>query len=104
MKQHHLHVHVPVVTDNTEVLARLDAQGKQLTAIQQSLKAIQAKEKTMATQDDINALSDRLGAAVSAIQQEISDLQAANPTLDLSGLQDKVAAVEGLELPPAAPA
>lgn len=70
----------------------------------------------MATQADVDALTARLSAvdtrtqaAVVAIQAEITNLQTANPALDLTALttavgqlETDVTAVEGLE-PPAAP-
>lgn len=56
----------------------------------------------MATQADLDALTARLAAldtrdknAVIAIQAEITALQTANPTLDLTGLTDAVSSLEG---------
>jgi hypothetical protein len=97
----HFHIHWPEwpVPGNTEVLSRLDAIQRQLTAIQQ-------KERTMATQADIDALASRLSTAVQGIQTEIETLksQAAQQgtSLDFTSLERQVSAVEGLEMPPAA--
>jgi len=62
----------------------------------------------MATQADIDALAGRLSAAVQTIQTEIETLKsqasAQGATLDFSGLEAQVSAVEGLEMPPASDA
>lgn len=60
------------------------------------------QEHDMATQQDLDNLTAQLTAADQGIQAEIAALQAANPTLDLSGLQAAVQATA--DLVPAAPA
>ena len=59
----------------------------------------------MATQADIDALAQRLTDATSDIRQDLADLKAAHPELDLSALEGKVDQLEGLALenPPATP-
>lgn len=56
---------------------------------------------TMATQDDINRLTGEvnqvatdLAASVATVQSELDALQAANPTLDLSGLETAVSTLD----------
>lgn len=53
-------------------------------------------ELKMTTQADIDALTTALTSDDAAIAQEIAALQAANPNLDLSGLQAAVAATAAL--------
>lgn len=53
-------------------------------------------ETRMATQADIDALTTALTADDAAIAQEIANLQAANPDLDLSALTAAVAATAAL--------
>lgn len=69
--------------------------------IRETLRRI---ENTMATQADIDALTTALTADDAAIAQEIAALQAANPALDLSGLQAAVAATAALVPAPDQPA
>ena len=83
--------------DDTEVIDRLDR-------IEKAIAAIQQKETGMATQADIDAFTQRLTDATQAIQQELATLQSANPSLDLSSLNNAVASVESLEPPPASDA
>ena len=56
----------------------------------------------MATQADIDALTSRITAAAADIRADIQALKDANPDLDLSALESKVAGLEGLaaENPP----
>jgi hypothetical protein len=55
----------------------------------------------MATQADLDNLTAQLTAADQGIQAEIAALQAANPALDLSGLQAAVQATADLVPAPA---
>lgn len=55
----------------------------------------------MATQDDVNALTDRVSSAVDDIntgvgniRQDIADLKAANPGVDTSALEASVGRLE----------
>lgn len=64
----------------------------------------QLGEKLMATQADIDALAAKVSADVTAINAEIAALQAANPALDLTGLQAAVASLDVTANPPAPPA
>lgn len=59
----------------------------------------------MATQAQIDALVTRVDTAVAAIRQDIADIKAAHPDLDLSALEASVGGLEGLdaENPPPAP-
>lgn len=82
----------------------------QLEPIIEALGVIRAKltylEANMATQADIDALTTALTDADAAIQQEIAKLEAANPSLDLSGLKaavDATAALVPAATTPAAP-
>ena len=68
------------------------------------LETLARLERTlMATQDQIDALAQRLTDATSDIRADIADLKAAHPELDLSALEGKVDQLEGLALenPPA---
>jgi hypothetical protein len=58
-------------------------------------------EKLSVTQADLDALTASISADVTAIQAEIAALQAANPNLDLSGLQAAVASLDATANPPA---
>lgn len=61
----------------------------------------------MATQADLDALVARIDTATAGIRQDIADIKAANPGIDLSALEDRVAGLEGLDAenpaPPAEP-
>ena len=59
----------------------------------------------MATQAQIDALATRINAAVADIRADIETIRAANPDVDLSALEAKVASLEGLagENPPPTP-
>lgn len=61
----------------------------------------------MATQAQLDALVSRIDTAVAGIRQDIADIKAANPGIDLSALEDRVAGLEGLDAenpaPPAEP-
>lgn len=72
------------------------------------LRRIDERTRHMATQDDINRLTEtvtasteQVTAATSAIRQDIADLRAAHPDLDLSSLEESVGqlgtAVGGLQ-------
>lgn len=56
-------------------------------------------EKLSVTQADLDALATSISADVSAIQAEIAALEAANPNLDLSGLQAAVASLDATANP-----
>jgi outer membrane murein-binding lipoprotein Lpp len=74
-----------------------------LDPVTQSLAELHAKvDALMSQQDEINTDVTELQAAVTAIADEIAALKAANPALDLSGLEGAVAAVQALAPPPAA--
>ena len=64
-------------------------------------------EVVMATQDQVNALVTRIDTAVAAIRQDIADIKAAHPEIDLSALEASVGGLEGLDAenpePPPAP-
>jgi hypothetical protein len=56
-------------------------------------------EKLSVTQADLDALATAVANDVTAIQAEIAALQAANPNLDLSGLQAAVASLDATANP-----
>lgn len=60
-------------------------------------------EHVMSQQDDLNALVSRIDTAVAGIRQDIADLKAANPAVDFSALEDRVAGIEGLDAENPAP-
>jgi hypothetical protein len=80
---------VPVTPETALILERLD-----------HLEGI-----LMATQAQIDAIAARLTQATADIRADIEALKAANPELDLSSLEGKVANLEGLaqENPPSMP-
>lgn len=51
----------------------------------------------MAQQEQLNALAARIAASTTAIRQDIADLKAANPALDLTALETSVGGLEGLD-------
>lgn len=51
----------------------------------------------MATQQDIDAFVSRIDTAISGIRADIEQIKAAHPELDLSGLESRVADLEGLD-------
>ena len=57
----------------------------------------------MAQQDDINAYAQAISTAVDGIAQDIADLKAANPALDLSALQASVDRLTALDAENPAP-
>ena len=70
------------------------------------LQTLHRMEDTlMATQADIDALTTRITGAAADIRADIQALKDANPDLDLSALESKVAGLEGLaaENPPSTP-
>jgi hypothetical protein len=71
-------------------------------SLQTQVDNLQKEVKLMASQADLDALTARLVAldtrdknAVVAIQAEITALQSANPSLDLTGLTNAVGTLEG---------
>ncbi len=66
-------------------------------------KITNKENRIMSQQSELNDYVNRLGTAVTSIKQEIADIQAANPSLDLSGLKSAVSDVEGLEPPVVTP-
>lgn len=116
-----------------EVRVRLAGIAAQVEAAQNSLQrisAVQGKQGTMiarlvegvrlmATQDQIdqltaavNGAADRISTGIDGVRQDIADLKAANPAVDVSALEasvgrlageaDQLAALDA-ENPPAAP-
>jgi hypothetical protein len=72
----------------------------------ESLQHLHRKaDRIMATQQQLDEYVARIGDAVAGIRQDIADIKAANPELDLSGLEERVAGLESLDAEnPAAPA
>lgn len=59
--------------------------------------------RIMTKQDDLNNLVARVDVAVAGIRQDIADIKAANPEVDLSALEERVAGLEGLDAENPAP-
>ncbi|KAB2347339.1 hypothetical protein [Actinomadura rudentiformis] len=57
----------------------------------------------MATQEQVDAIAARIESAVSGLRADIEALKAAHPELDLSGLEGRVADLEGLDAENPAP-
>jgi len=54
-------------------------------------------DRIMATQADLDALVSRIDSAVAGIRTDIEQIKAAHPDIDLSGLEQRVASLEGLD-------
>lgn len=54
-------------------------------------------DQIMTAQEQANALAERLAVATDGIRQDIADLKAANPEVDFSALEQRVAGLEGLD-------
>lgn len=70
------------------------------------LRELNRKVDTVSeNQDQVNAFVARIDTATAGIRQDIADLKAANPAVDFSALEERVAGLEGLDAEnPAAPA
>lgn len=73
---------------------------------QHSLERIERKvDRIMTQQEDLDAFVARIDEAVAGIRQDIADLKAANPAVDFTALEERVAGLEGLDsenpVPPA---
>lgn len=100
-----------LVVTNKRILAALLVIDTRLSAIETNLRKIMSQQDDLNT--DVTALEASVAAintAVTAVAAEIAALQAANPGVDLTGLNQAVtdlqtatSAVQGLE-PPAPPA
>lgn len=51
----------------------------------------------MAQQEQLDAIAARINTGVANIRQDIADLKAANPALDLTALEASVGGLEGLD-------
>lgn len=61
-------------------------------------------EEIMAGQQEaLDAIVARIDTATADIRQDIADLKAANPSVDFSALEEKVAGLEGLDAENPAP-
>lgn len=75
---------------------------------QRSLEDIERKvDFLMTKQEDLDAFVARIDVAVAGIRQDIADIKTANPAVDFTALEDRVAGLEGLDAenptpPPAA--
>lgn len=75
-----------------------------LRAIIASLNNLNRKvDALMSQQDDLNALVARIDTAVAGVRQDIADLKAANPSVDFTTLEERVAGLEGLDAENPAP-
>jgi hypothetical protein len=77
----------------------------QSSSLQKQVDELNRKVKTLATQADVDALTNAIAAvnanlngAVTNIQSEISALQQANPDLDLTGLQSAVQQLQAVQV------
>lgn len=61
------------------------------------LQFINERLDTMATQEQVDALAARLDTVLAGIRQDIADIKAAHPEVDLSGLEARVAGLETLD-------
>lgn len=68
-------------------------------SIKRSLREINWKvNKIMATQQEtLDAIVARIDAATAGIRADIADLKAANPEIDFTALEERVAGLEGLD-------
>lgn len=65
---------------------------------QRSLDEIARKvDLIMTKQDDLDALVARIDTAVAGIRQDIADIKTANPAVDFTALEERVAGLEGLD-------
>lgn len=74
---------------------------RELAHIRRQLETLIERTRTMATQDDIDQLTARIQGqaarvqtALDGIRQDLADLKAAHPELDLSSLDASVAQLE----------
>ncbi|MDH2424719.1 hypothetical protein [Sphaerisporangium sp. TRM90804] len=51
----------------------------------------------MGKQEDLDAIVARIDTAVTGIRQDIADIKAANPAVDFTALEERVAGLEGLD-------
>jgi hypothetical protein len=57
----------------------------------------------MATQEQVDALATRIDTAVAGIRSDIERIRTEHPEVDLSGLEERVAGLEGLDAENPAP-
>lgn len=57
----------------------------------------QIREIVMATQAQVDALTERVNTGVTNIRQDIADIKAAHPEIDLTALEASVGGLEGLD-------
>jgi hypothetical protein len=57
----------------------------------------QIREIVMATQEQVDAIVARIDASTTAIRQDIADIKAAHPEIDLGPLEASVAGLESLD-------
>lgn len=61
------------------------------------------QEVHMATQEQVNAIATRIETATAGIRQDVADIKAAHPEVDLSALEARVGELEGLDAENPAP-
>lgn len=76
---------------------RLIVTVPQLDTVTALLHRINERTKHMATQADVDAIVSRIDTATTGIRQDIADIKAAFPQVDLTALEDKVSSLEGLD-------
>lgn len=54
-------------------------------------------DRIMTKQEELDAFVARIDTATAGIRQDIADLKAANPGVDFSALEERVAGLEGLD-------
>jgi hypothetical protein len=60
-------------------------------------KLQEIKEIVMATQEQVDAIVARIDSSTTAIRQDIADIKAAHPEIDLGPLEASVAGLESLD-------
>ncbi len=77
---------------------------ERLARIEQAQSHLNRKvEQIMGKQEDLDAIVNRIDAAVAGIRQDIADIKAANPEVDFSALEQRVAGLEALDAENPAP-
>ncbi len=85
------HTDVVLVVDLDPVQRQLDRIEKAQSRLTRKVGNIMGK------QEDLDAIVRRIDTAVAGIRQDIADLKAANPEVDFSALEERVAGLEALD-------
>lgn len=68
-----------------------------INEVLRKLAIIEERTSHMATQEQVDALGVRIEAAAAGIRADLAAIKAANPAVDLSAVESKVAALEALD-------